>query len=85
MKLFFQNKKNLILLIIVSILFIVNLINIIFFTPMIADQHWAQKIFYVHVPSAWVGFLGYFIVMISGFMLLIKNDIKWDDTALAAA
>ena len=60
MKLFFQNKKNLILLIIVSILFIVNLINIIFFTPMIADQHWAQKIFYVHVPSAWVGFLGYF-------------------------
>ena len=85
MKLFFQNKKNLILLIIVSILFIVNLINIIFFTPMIADQHWAQKIFYVHVPSAWVGFLGYFIVMISGFMLLIKNDIKCDDTALAAS
>ena len=85
MKLFFQNKKNLILLIIIFILFIVNLINIIFFTPMIADQHWAQKIFYVHVPSAWVGFLGYFIVMISGFMLLIKNDIKWDDTALAAA
>ena len=27
---------------------------------MIADQHWAQKIFYVHVPSAWVGFLSYF-------------------------
>ncbi|MEC9007005.1 MAG: cytochrome c biogenesis protein CcsA [Candidatus Neomarinimicrobiota bacterium] len=73
------------LLIIASILFVVNLMNIIFFTPMIADQHWAQKIFYVHVPSAWVGFVGYLIVMISGFMLFIKNDNRWDDVALASA
>ncbi|MEC7872289.1 MAG: cytochrome c biogenesis protein CcsA [Candidatus Neomarinimicrobiota bacterium] len=70
---------------IASILFVVNLMNIIFFTPMIADQHWAQKIFYVHVPSAWVGFVGYLIVMISGFMLFIKNDNRWDDIALASA
>jgi heme exporter protein C len=52
---------------------------------MIVDQHWAQKIFYVHVPSAWVGFVGYLIVMISGFMLFIKNDNRWDDVALASA
>ncbi|MED5433857.1 MAG: cytochrome c biogenesis protein CcsA [Candidatus Neomarinimicrobiota bacterium] len=73
------------LLIIASILFVVNLMNIIVFTPMIADQHWAQKIFYVHVPSAWAGFVGYLIVMISGFMLFIKNDNRWDDVALASA
>ena len=85
MELFYNNKKNLMLLIIASILFVVNLMNIIFFTPMIADQHWAQKIFYVHVPSAWVGFVGYLIVMISGFMLFIKNDNRWDDVALASA
>jgi heme exporter protein C len=85
MELFYNNKKNLMLLIIASILFVVNLMNIIFFTPMIADQHWAQKIFYVHVPSAWVGFVGYLIVMISGFMLFIKNDNRWDDIALASA
>jgi len=85
MELFYNNKKNLILLIIASILFVVNLMNIIFFTPMIADQHWAQKIFYVHVPSAWMGFVGYLIVMISGFMLFIKNDNRWDDVALASA
>jgi len=85
MELFYNNKKNLMLLIIASILFVVNLMNIIFFTPMIADQHWAQKIFYVHVPSAWAGFVGYLIVMISGFMLFIKNDNRWDDVALASA
>ena len=85
MELFYNNKKNLMLLIIASILFVVNLMNIIVFTPMIADQHWAQKIFYVHVPSAWAGFVGYLIVMISGFMLFIKNDNRWDDVALASA
>ena len=85
MELFYNNKKNLIFLIIAIVLFVVNLINIIFFTPMIVDQHWAQKIFYVHVPSAWVGFVGYLIVMISGFMLFIKNDNRWDDVALASA
>ena len=52
---------------------------------MIADQHWAQKIFYVHVPSAWVGFLSYFIVMIAGFMLLIKKNNLWDDVIVSAA
>ena len=69
----------------VAILFLFNLLNIIFKTPMIADQHWAQKIFYVHVPSAWVGFLSYFVVMVSGFMLFIKNNDSWDDVGLAAA
>ena len=52
---------------------------------MIVDQHWAQKIFYVHVPSAWVGFLSYFIVMIAGLMLLIKKNDAWDDVVVSAA
>jgi len=52
---------------------------------MIPDQHWAQKIFYVHVPSAWVGFLSYFVVMISGIMYLNSNDDKWDYVSLSAA
>jgi heme exporter protein C len=52
---------------------------------MVLDQHWAQKIFYVHVPSAWVGFLSYFVVMIAGIMFFIKGDEKWDDVGLAAA
>ena len=85
MKLFFSIRNNRIFVGFIAILFLVNLLNIIFNTPMIADQHWAQKIFYVHVPSAWVGFLSYFIVMISGFMLFIKNDDRWDDVGLAAA
>ena len=85
MNLFFKKQSNRLFAFCVSILFAVNLLNIIFNTPMVADQHWAQKIFYVHVPSAWVGFLSYFIVMIAGLMLFIKDSDKWDDIGLAAA
>ena len=82
---FFQRKNNFIFLLSVIILLVINIINIIYNTPMIPDQHWAQKIFYVHVPSAWVGFLSYLVVMISGIMYLNSNDDKWDDVGLAAA
>ena len=85
MDFFLKKRKNRLLVFSGTIIFALNLINIILNTPMVADQHWAQKIFYVHVPSAWVGFLSYFIVMIAGFMLYIKNDDKWDDIGLASA
>ena len=85
MKNYFQKKINFISLLCVIILSLINIINIIYNTPMIPDQHWAQKIFYVHVPSAWVGFLSYFVVMISGIMYLNSNDDKWDYVSLSAA
>ena len=85
MKNYFQKKINFISLLCVIILSLINIINIIYNTPMIPDQHWAQKIFYVHVPSAWVGFLSYFVVMISGIMYLNSNDEKWDYVSVSAA
>ena len=85
MKYYFKSSKNLYLLLFAITIFTINIVNIVFNTPMIADQHWAQKIFYVHVPSAWVGFLSYFIVMIAGLMLLIKKNDTWDDIVVSAA
>ena len=85
MKYYFKSSKNLYLLLFAITIFTINIVNIVFNTPMIADQHWAQKIFYVHVPSAWVGFLSYFIVMIAGLMLLIKKNDAWDDIVVSAA
>ncbi len=73
------------LLILFSTLTIINVINIFFFTPMIPEQHWAQKIFYLHVPIAWNGFLSYFIVMIAGIQYLRTHETKWDNLGVAAA
>ena len=85
MQSFFYNKNNRLLLILISSLLIFNIYNIISNTPMVPDQHWAQKIFYVHVPSAWVGFLSYLIVMIAGIMFFLKKNDYWDTVGLAAA
>ena len=76
---------NLTLFILSIILMSCNLVWIIFFTPMVPDQEWAQKIFYFHVPLAWVGFLSYFFVMISGISYLFFKDLKYDRIGHASA
>ncbi|MDP6788978.1 MAG: cytochrome c biogenesis protein CcsA [Candidatus Marinimicrobia bacterium] len=82
---FFSDRKNFAWLIAVMALMALNLVSIIYRTPMVPEQEWAQKIFYLHVPSAWTGFLSYFIVMVAGIMFLSKKDQKWDRVGLAAA
>lgn len=76
---------NLALFLVCLLLMSINLIWMIFFTPMVPLQEWAQKIFYLHVPIAWSGFLAYFIVMLSGIMYLVKKDLKYDRIGNAAA
>ena len=76
---------NLALFILSAILMSCNVIWIVFFTEMIQDQHWAQKIFYIHVPLAWVGFLSYFFVMVAGILYLSYKDLKYDRIGHAAA
>lgn len=66
-------------------LMLINLCWIVFFSPMVPDQEWAQKIFYLHVPIAWSGFLAYFIVMINGFLYLYSKNLKYDRIGHASA
>ena len=44
-----------------------------------------QKIFYIHVPLAWVAFLAFFIVFIVSLLYLWKRDRRWDFWAAASA
>ena len=73
------------LFLISAIIGVKHLISIIFLTPMVPDQEWAQKIFYLHVPIAWSGFLSYFFVMLSGVAYLISRNLKYDRIGHAAA
>lgn len=82
---FFNKSLNKIWLGAGILLLLIDLIVIVQFTPMIRDQHWAQKIFYIHVPVAWSGFLSYFIVMVSGILFLSKKDFYYDRLGQAAA
>ena len=85
MSLLFQDRLTRGMLIITIILMVLNLNTIFVITPMVPEQHWAQKIFYLHVPIAWTGFLSYFIVMVAGILFLIKKESRWDRVGLAAA
>jgi len=44
-----------------------------------------QKIMYVHVPSAWVAMLGFFIVFVASLLYLWRRDLKHDRLAAATA
>jgi heme exporter protein C len=44
-----------------------------------------MRIMYVHVPSAWVAYLAFFIVLVASIMYLWKRDLKWDRLAVASA
>jgi heme exporter protein C len=44
-----------------------------------------QRIFYFHLPLAWIGFLAFFIVFISGILYLVTRSIKWDIMAHSSA
>ncbi|MFH1662489.1 MAG: cytochrome c biogenesis protein [Chloroflexota bacterium] len=44
-----------------------------------------QRIFYFHVPLAWIAFLAFFVVFIASIMYLRKRNKKWDDIASTSA
>jgi heme exporter protein C len=55
------------------------------FTPPDVRQGLAQKIFYIHVPSAWVGFLGLLMVGVASVVYLVRKDPVVDIFAASAA
>ena len=73
------------LLALTGILGLVNLYLIFFWVPTELVMGIVQRIFYVHVPMVWVGFMAFGIVAFSSVLYLLKRDAKWDRRALAAA
>ena len=44
-----------------------------------------QRIFYFHVPLAWVAFLAFLVVFVCSILYLWKRSIKWDIIARSSA
>jgi heme exporter protein C len=57
----------------------------IWFTPAERLQGLAQKIFYVHLPSAWVAFLAFGLTAIAGGVWLFIKDARLDRFAESSA
>lgn len=58
---------------------------IFFYVPTEATMGVVQRIFYFHVPAAWVSFIAFFFVFIYSFLYLARSNKKWDSLAGASA
>ncbi len=64
---------------------IVNLYLIFQFAPTEQAMGHIQRIFYFHVPCAWVSFLAFFVVFVASIGYLWKRERKYDLIANSAA
>lgn len=64
---------------------LVSLFLVFEWVPTEEDQGIVQRIFYFHVPCAWVAFAAFGIVAIAGAFYLWLKDQIWDDLGYAAA
>src|SRR5438128_2805017 len=63
----------------------VSIWMIFLYAPTDAVQGQPQRIFYFHVPMAWLGLLGFGVVTVAGIGYLRKRDERWDWVARASA
>ena len=66
-------------------LLMVLLWMVFFWVPTEAVQGVIQRVFYVHVPAAWVAFMAFGIVALCGVMYLWLKDDRFDRLAVSAA
>lgn len=55
------------------------------YAPVEAYMGVVQKIFYIHLPLAWWGFVSFFTVALAGGLFLKTGKASWDRLAHAAA
>ena len=68
-----------------AVAMLAGLYMIFFYAPTEKTMGVVQRIFYYHVPSAWVSFFGFLLVFVFSFIYLVRGDKKWDSRANAAA
>jgi heme exporter protein C len=55
------------------------------YAPTDAVQGPVQRVFYVHLPMAWIAYLAFFIVFVASIAYLVKRNRRWDQIARSSA
>ena len=74
-KFFHQNNYNKLYSLLIIFLWLLLSYLVLFVTRIDPSQEMAQKIFYFHVPSAWIAGVSYLVVMISGVNYLRTKNM----------
>ena len=77
--------KSNILLIAGAVLMMASLYMVFGYVPTDKETGVVQRIFYFHVPLAWIAFFAFFLVFLGGIQYLRKRDKKWDMFASSSA
>jgi heme exporter protein C len=77
--------RNRILLGLGFALMVAALYMVFVYVPTEKNSGIVQRIFYFHVPVAWVSFLAFFVTFIFSILFLWKKETKWDAIACASA
>jgi len=82
-----SEKKNLyrLFLALTVILMLAALYSIFIYAPVEKTMGTVQKIFYIHVPSAFLAFFAFFITFLTSIMYLRTRNVKWDMIAYSSA
>ena len=67
------------------VLMVAALYLVFIYVPTEKEMGIVQRIFYFHVPLAWVAFLAFFIVFLGSVLYLWKRESKWDVLANSSA
>jgi len=82
----FQYPKLQTMLIALSLLTMLTAIVVVFaWTPTERTMGIVQRIFYFHVPSAWIAFMAFFVVFIASIAFLRSGRETWDTVAASSA
>ena len=68
-----------------ALLMLAGLYMALLYAPTEQTMGDVQRIFYFHVPSAWMSFFAFFLVFVFSFIYLLRGGKKWDTRASAAA
>ena len=77
--------KKIILLGLSFVLMVAALYLVFIYVPTEETMGIVQRIFYFHVPLAWIAFLAFFIVFLGSVLYLWKRENKWDVIASSSA
>lgn len=80
-----SSKFTKILALVAVILLIPFLLSVFVFTPAHSEQGDAARLLFLHLPSVFVTYVGFFITFISSIIYLRKKTIFWDLLAGSSA
>lgn len=80
-----NHTSRMMLLGLAVITMIVTMYLIFIWVPTEETMGVVQRIFYLHVPLAWLAFLAFFVVFVGSIMYLWKRQGKWDVLAHSSA